>query len=44
MKNTLTDSQTVFTIVVYLDSLCDNDDYTVDYGSSVAVGVQVPRF
>jgi hypothetical protein len=41
MKHTLTDSQTVFTVVLYLGSLFDND-MTVHYDSPAALGVEVP--
>ena len=42
VKHTFTNSQTVFTVVLYLGSLCDHDDITVHYDSSAAVGVEVP--
>jgi hypothetical protein len=39
---TVTDSQTVFTVVVYLGSLVDDDDINVLYDTPAAVGVEVP--
>ena len=36
-----TDSQTVFSVVLYLGSLRDDDDLTVHYDSPAAVGVEV---
>ena len=42
MKQTVTDSQTVFTVVVYLGSLDVDNDVTVEYDSPAAVGVEVP--
>ena len=42
MKHTVTDSQTVFTVVVYLGSLVDDDDINVHYETPAAVGVEVP--
>ena len=39
----VTDTQTVFTVVVYLGSLSDNDDINVLYETPAAVGVEVPR-
>ena len=38
----VTDSQTVFTVVVYLGSLVDDDNINVLYDTPVAVGVEVP--
>jgi hypothetical protein len=37
----VTDSQTVFTVVVYLDSLVDDDDINVLYDTSGVVRVEV---
>lgn len=38
----VTDAQTVFTVVVYLGSLLDDDDINVLYEIPAAVGVEVP--
>ena len=38
----VTDAQTVFTVVVYLGSLLDDDDVNVLYEIPAAVGVEVP--
>ena len=42
MKQTVTDAQTVFTVVVYLGSLDEDNDVTVEYDYPSAVGVEVP--
>jgi hypothetical protein len=42
MTHTVTDSQTVFIVVVYLGSLVDDDDINVLYDTPSAVGVGVP--
>ena len=38
----VTDAQTVFTVVVYLGSLVDDDDINVLYDTPAVVDVEVP--